>query len=109
MGYYTSYSLEIKGVESDIERHAVITSLRASCEDAQYALDERGDVMESCKWYSWEKDMRDFSKRYPHLLFRLHGDGEETGDIWDAYFKAGKCQKAKAEIKIAEFDKRKLQ
>ena len=30
------------------------------------------------------------SEQFPNVIFKLHGIGEENGDIWDAYYKAGK-------------------
>ena len=63
---------------------------------------------ESCKWYEHEADMREFSKRYPVVLFTLAGEGEEAGDLWKKYFKNGKMQIAKAVITYDDFDAKKL-
>jgi hypothetical protein len=63
---------------------------------------------ESCKWYDYEKDMKAVSKKYPTTIFILEGEGEESGDIWKAYFLDGKMQKCKAKIIFDEFDESKL-
>lgn len=61
-------------------------------------------INQQSKWYNWEKHMREFSKKFPTICFKLHGEGEESGDIWDAYFLNGKCQVKKAKIIIDECD-----
>ncbi len=49
------------------------------------------------------------SKEYPDALFILKGEGEENGDIWTKYYRAGKCQEAKTVIQVEDFDESKLQ
>lgn len=44
------------------------------------------------KWYDWKQEMTDLSRAFPDLVFKVHGCGEESGDVWDAYFCAGKRQ-----------------
>jgi len=63
---------------------------------------------DDCKWYDHDKDMREISKKYPETIFILEGEGEESGDIWKKYYLNGKCQVAKAEVIIPEFDESKL-
>ena len=103
MGYCTSYELEIKGVTPD-EATGLIASLQKFSEDAEYALCDDGSTADACKWYDHEKDMREFTKLHPDALFILSGEGEEAGDIWKEYYKGGKCQRTKAEIKLADYD-----
>lgn len=79
------------------------------CEEATYCLMPDGSPAESGKWYEHETDMRVFSKEIPEVLFTLHGEGDENGDIWKKYFLNGKCQVAKAVIQFLPFDKSKLQ
>lgn len=52
--------------------------------------------------------MKAFSVEHPMMLFTLHGEGEESGDIWNEYYLAGKVQVAKALLQIAPFDAKKL-
>jgi hypothetical protein len=63
---------------------------------------------DSCKWYEWNEDMLAVSKMFPDLVFCLHGEGEENGDAWYAYFKNGKVQLCRAIIKFDEYDEAKL-
>lgn len=102
--------LALKGAEAPEETpDTIIESLRSTNPEAEYAIDENGDTAESCKWYSYEQEMREFSKSYPNWLFQLDGEGEESGDIWRKYFVNGKMQDANARTVYDDFDADKLQ
>lgn len=90
MGYYTRYEL----VVDDCEKHKKEIELLVS---DNYLF---GDPS---TWYEHEKDMREHSLKYPNLLFRLNGQGEESGDIWIEYYKNGKMQKAVAKLMFDKF------
>ena len=66
------------------------------------------DNTERTKWYTDDKEMLKLSKKFPDVLFKLHGEGEESDDIWERYFMNGKSQYCQAEIVIPPFDKSKL-
>ena len=53
---------------------------------------------EFVKWYEHEEDMIACSKEFPDLTFLLHGEGEESGDMWDEYFQNGKSEICTAQI-----------
>ena len=99
MGYYTSHKLEIAEGDNDL-----ISALRSYEEGAGYALEDNGDTAERCKWYDHESDLRRFSATHPQALFKLSGEGEDSGDIWIEYYRAGKMQRCTAEITFDEFD-----
>ena len=107
MGYYTEYNLKIEGCDFE-KATEVIEELRESSDGAEYALNEVGESAENCKWYDHQKDLKEFSKKYPDLVFELNGEGEESGDIWKKYFQNGKVQLCNAVIVFPEFDPRKL-
>lgn len=69
-----------------------------------YALEPDGETLESCKWYDWLEDMIKMSRDFPNVLFKLHGEGEQNEDVWDAYFLNGKSQVHKAKMIIDECD-----
>jgi hypothetical protein len=48
-----------------------MADLRATNEEANYALDENGDTAEECKWYDHEKHLKEFSKKYPKAFFTM--------------------------------------
>jgi hypothetical protein len=111
MGYYTCYELEVN-TEDNLATHPnsseIIARLREENENAFYALDEEGAIQEDAKWYDSEEEMKDFSTKYPDVLFILHGDGEGSDDYWCFYFRNGKAQFAKGRIEYDEFDESKL-
>ncbi len=64
---------------------------------------------DSLKWYSWDDDVKNFSKLFPKVLFELRGEGEEAGDIWRAYFQNGKCQISKVTMTFDPYDPKKME
>lgn len=106
MGYYTNYSLNLHN-KTDEQYKAIVERLRDK-EVIDYALDEHLETFREAKWYEAEEDLREISKEFPEVLFELHGEGEEVGDIWNRYFKNGKVQRCHAEIVIPPFDESKL-
>ena len=115
MGYYTIYSLDVLVnlediLEEDYDENKadIIMHLRDTCEGAEYALDDNGKSGEKIKWYDHEEDIGNFSKLYPNQVFKLEGEGEESGDIWIKYFSNGKMQECPAIISFDNYDKGKL-
>lgn len=78
--------------------------------DIYYGIEPDGSTTgESVKWYDYDKDMAKLSRLFPDYLFMLEGDGEESGDVWKAYFLNGKMQHVKAQLLFADFDPEKLE
>lgn len=102
MGYYTDFKLTIHNSDED-----VIESIEEQLEEVStYPWDDL--CLYEAKWYAWETDMKIISKNFPGVLFKLSGEGEEAGDMWEAYFKDGKMQLCKAVIAFEPFDESKL-
>lgn len=111
MGYCTSYSLkwDCKKSKTTWDEVSDEIALRQKAgTDFFYAVDESGQGTDSCKWYDHEKEVSDFSKIYPDVLFELSGEGEESGDIWKKYFKNGKMQLCQVKMTFDPFDESKL-
>jgi hypothetical protein len=87
MGYYTQYELETDDCDTDKHIFALRLETGYSC------LFE-----DECKWYEHEKEMAAYSVNHPAVQFRLSGQGEESGDVWVKWFKAGKMQTWKLEV-----------
>lgn len=104
MGYLTQYTLKVWDplTLEEIEDQASI--IGNFTQAVGYAIDSNGDCNDSVKWYDWETDTREFSKNNPNYIFFLTGIGEETGDLWQAYFFDGKVQKVEARIEYDPFD-----
>lgn len=107
MGYYTNYSLTIEKGEEGIQDQ-IIEQFREENDNAGYALSEGGNQGQECKWYDSDKDLAEFSKKHPTVLFKLRGEGEESGDIWELYVQNGKSQKCTAKLVFEQFDPKKL-
>jgi hypothetical protein len=117
MGYDTAYKLDVKfGLGTDVVevpasiKHRLLAKLTADNGEADYALlSANGETNNrDARWYDHEKDMRKFSVHHPDFLFVLSGEGEESGDIWTLYAKAGKVRKEKAVLTVAPYDPDKL-
>lgn len=99
MGYYTRFELEvISGGDYETDYEEVVR------EQVDY-----NPFDDETKWYSFEKDMREVSKKHPNVLLKLSGEGEENGDLWEAYFLNGKMQMCKAKIEYDDFNESLLQ
>lgn len=121
MGYYTQYSLQMYYIDHSQENDAlgpeitgkaverIIGTLRTLSEEAAYVFDEDGVSGERSKWYEHSEDMKALSLVYPDIILMLHGEGEESGDLWNKYYLKGKEQVAKARLGYDEFDTEKLQ
>jgi len=107
MGYYTRFNL-LMIQNPFIEDGKIIADLRSNNDCAERALDEFGNAEEAVKWYEHEKEMKQFSKKYPNTIFCLHGEGEESEDIWNKYFCNGKVQVCRAKIVFDPFNEKKL-
>ena len=103
MGYYTSYTLSVLEGEENL-----ICKLREENESGDYALDEYGQSTNSCKWYSCQNDLVEFSNRHPKTLFLLEGIGEEPNDEWQLYILEGQVQRCVGQMVFPKFDKLKL-
>ena len=107
MGYYTDFRLEVLETdESEVEE--IINHLRKYSKDAKEAIDEYGDYQCEMKWYEHDKEMKEFSKKHPHALFKLYGEGEGSEDKWITYYKNGKSQFCQGIIVYPLYDKSKL-
>ncbi len=60
------------------------------------------------KWYDYQYEMSELSKVCPDIRLTLHGEGEESGDIWNEHYLNGNFQYIKARIILDDFDPAKL-
>lgn len=103
MGYYTKFSLELIGCINEEQEDQILNEnvLGYDCPLSMMLKDEY-------KWYSWQINMQMISKKYPTVLFKLSGIGEEKGDMWDCYFLDGKYQFCKSKVIYEKYDPLKL-
>jgi hypothetical protein len=93
MGYYTNYTLT---TDSYVDLKYLLDAETGY--DWEYFRSENKYFLDGVKWYSNHEDMIKISKKCPSCLFTLHGEGEESGDLWYTYYKNGEFQEAKAVI-----------
>jgi len=109
MGYYTQYRLEVntpKGYEkTSLE---IIADLRDSNATANYSLMFDGSCNNESKSYDHEGYLKEFSLKYPEVVFKLIGKGEESEDFWITYFKDGKMQHCPGILTYEPYDEKKL-
>lgn len=86
MGYYTRFTVEADTYDYLVE-DKIQTAIR---EISGYDYIDLGDVTDDIKWYDWHPDMLKLSKKFPDIVFTVHGIGEEDYDEWRAYFKNGR-------------------
>lgn len=108
MGYYTYFNLEVKGVRSPVEAQRLHNCLKdfgivPDILSEDYTYDSKQDHVfyfseDSAKWYESDEDMKKVSRQFPGMTFKLHGDGEESDDLWDAYFHDGQIEYCRVEI-----------
>ena len=95
MGYYTRYKLTIEEGDDYTTDHEEGVS-----ENTGYSNCFEYEI----KWYSFDEDMKNYSKNFPDTVFKLSGEGEENGDIWYRYYKNGKVQVCKATFTFEPYD-----
>ena len=106
MGYRTYHTLQIKNVRPEDEDALIqemddIGIIGCALEGSLYRYDEdcvefSGD--EAVTWYDCEEDMIKLSKKFPQMIFKLYGEGEDAQDLWNEYFQNGESETCVAEI-----------
>ena len=96
MGMYTYHSLKIVLDECDTQKYSaseIIAQLRSEYEEAEVALDENGDTADEAKWYECSEEMKEFSKKYPNVLFKMTLEAAQSEEEFegecDIYYKNG--------------------
>ena len=109
MGYYTNYSLSI--VSDNIKPDLLLID-QINDEVKKLNVFSDGDPYYGwsayMKWYDFDQDMLLLSKKFPDVLFCLHGEGDNEEDLWDAYYQNGKVQNCYAEIIYPPYDENKM-
>ena len=111
MGYYTNFTMKVLD-ESMVEVDSSVYPEFAeeSLYDGYFSVQDLiSNDADNCKWYDHEEDVREYSKKFPNLVFILDGEGEEPGDIWREFYKNGKSYRWDLEHTLPEFEEGKLE
>lgn len=97
MGYYTNFCFTLEeGPKEQYEK--MLKDI-----DGIIGNDETSSLESvNAKWYDYDKDIKQLSERYPDIAFRVYGDGEESDDLWQEYWRAGKC--FREQVQFATYD-----
>lgn len=104
---YKYYTLKIPNVSTERQKR-IIVQLRNLYKNAELAFDGDGIARNCAQWYSLTKNMKEFSKIYPDLLFIIEGEGNEHETFWKEYHKNGKVQIVYPDLIWPKFDEGKL-
>ena len=88
MGYYTDYKITI--INKYKTRKYLNKLLYVVNQITNYNFQiENFAIINNCKWYEHNKDMRTISSILPKLKIKIEGKGEEEGDEWIKIFQNG--------------------
>ena len=108
MGYYTIFKLSVKDSEITDNMKKELSIINRDYFNDINIIDELIEGWFEAKWYDYEHDVKMLSLNFPNRVFILEGEGEESNDMWIAYFMNGKVQHEKAKITYNYFDPNKL-
>jgi hypothetical protein len=111
MGYYTDYTLNVQQGEVDlvVVMETLHRIMGPGCQ--AFLLDEDLKCLvsnDAMPWYDHDEDCAELSLQFPHVVFKLHGEGSDPGDLWDAYYCNGLCQICRAQFVYPPFDAARL-
>ena len=109
MGYYTRFKGRVSGDEFTMAKFEGDAEIGRTFGSYDFPLSDFNNKHgfgdgETYKWYGYEADMLALSNRYRNLLFELTGEGEESGDMWKAWYRNGKHVRVQAQIVFVEPD-----
>ena len=109
MGYETEYSLTVKNVRTKEDFAYLAYVMEQAPYKLIYYVFDAGYydkdtqtayfyTWEMQKWYTHGEDMIALSEQFPAYTFRLHGSGEDKGDLWYRYFRNGEDELCEAKV-----------
>ena len=108
MGYYTCHELSLIGHQSKTELENIIDQLNDDT-DAYPGFDYDGrECNGDSSWNDEEKVMRKFSKKYPHVTFKIDCQGDQSDDTYINYYKNGLHTRCNAEVVYEIYDEANL-
>ena len=90
MGYYTDFKVVTDCKDNNRNQKIFARLIDIAGYEFEYSYGVTEVELQSAKWYSSDSDMKLLSSEFADVLFTVYGDGEESGDLWIAYYKNGK-------------------
>lgn len=110
MGYYTNYEIHFENID-EAQKEIIRQGLIDNCPDLMdNVLDYCGEqdynevivkynrLYLRAKWYNYDSELSNFTEKFPDLRVTVYGHGEDVGDEWVAYAKAGMVKDYTAEL-----------
>lgn len=114
MSYYSYHTISLAKIKEDKKLDYInsetdfalniIKDFRDNNKNAYYGIDEKGFSQQDCSWYSVDEELKEFSLKYPDIVFLLEREGEQNDDLEQSYFYRGKKQENYAVITFDDFD-----
>lgn len=108
MGYYTTFRGSVSGPVSSMAKLNAAIEAGSKFSPYEFELSDWCDDYindgQEAKWYSYDEDCTQLSRDFPNVLFVLEGSGEESGDVWKAWYRNGKTARVKATLVFEEPD-----
>lgn len=113
MGYYTNYEVTVSNFKDEKEAvyfdHKFNEMVGYFQESKIIRVNHDGKYLLSfyisdAKWYDYDNHLTSLSKSFKDVLIEVHGEGEESGDVWKARYKNGKSEFVKAIVVFPDFE-----
>lgn len=95
MGYYTTYQITCSDPGQTDEAIDWLVERTGMSRDHF-----NGNL--PAKWYNYNEDMVALSLTRPGLTYRLEGHGEDTGDVWVAWYRDGQTQGWQLDVQVPQ-------
>ncbi len=100
MGYTTRFTLtQVSNLLYGEKYDEAVEILKNDSDAHEFISTMKEEGLIDGKWYEYNDYMEQFSKIIPETLLKLHGEGEDSSDIWEKYYLRGK-EVYSAEAKI---------
>jgi len=84
MGYCTTFVISVEDGDPSEGEFDRISHMLETYEDFEFWGDEW--VASDVKWYDYNDDMHRLSKEFPQFRFYVHGDGDDSDDLWEDHW-----------------------
>ena len=99
MGYATKFKIRVANKDGWVNKERlekIVTDLEEISDYDWFEIE--GNCIEmQAKWSDWQKDLKKLALKHLDVQFEVDGAGEESQDIWRAFFRGTKSEVQEAE------------